>query len=295
MWHYSLVMCVSLHFFCTCFSIWPGLWFSPLVQYPILMQMLTPNYSKCILNCKGNYIIIIITLWPICPTMAYLCIIMTYNSGIIQAFKNRNVLFTAELYQVPIQILKQVDFAIGKIWFKLKNCEAVSYSLMIICCPASSPLFFWPSLNNRNVHVLGQCQLGLLIQVVFPVILSSQCKHLQLFTVKCPLCSPSLPVCFQHYSTCCTYCIVLPYCSIQQREVTGRVTCEVIVSREKINADWSRHDLLPEAGATEAPAKQSFFKWERSLFNSCIGSQAGRQCRGERDKRKQNAKTENTF
>lgn len=92
---------------------------------------------------------------------------------------------------------------------------------------------------------------------------------------------------FQHYSTCCTYCIVLPYCSIQQWEVIGRVTCEVIVSREKINADWSRHDLLPEARATEAPAKPSFFKQERSLFNSCISSQAGRQWRGKRDKREQ--------
>lgn len=120
------------------------------------------------------------------------------------------------------------------------------------------------------------------------MILSSRCKHLQLFTVKCPLCSPSLPVCFQHYSTtCCTYCIVLPYCSIQQWEVIGRVTCEVIVSREKINADWSRHDLLPEARATEPPAKASFFKQERSPFNSCISRQAGRQWRGKRDKRKQ--------
>lgn len=118
------------------------------------------------------------------------------------------------------------------------------------------------------------------------MILSSRCKHLQLFTVKRPLCSPSLPVCFQHYSTCCTYCIVLPYCSIQQREVIGRVTREVIVSREKINADWSRHDWLPEARATEAPAKASFFKQERSLFNSCRSSQAGRQWRGKRDKRK---------
>lgn len=135
-----------------------------------------------------------------------------------------------------------------------------------------------------------QCQLCLLIQVVFPVILSSRCKHLQLFTVKCPLCSPSLPVCFQHYSTCCTYCIVLSYCSIQQREVIGRVTCEVIVSREKINADWACHDLLPEARATEAPAKPSFFKQEGSLFNSCISSQASRQWTGERDKKKANTK-----
>lgn len=43
----------------------------------------------------------------------------------------------------------------------------------------------------------------------------------------------------------------------------------------------------PRARATEAPAKASFFKWERGLFNSCISSQAGRQWRGKRDKRKQ--------
>lgn len=71
-----------------------------------------------------------------------------------------------------------------------------------------------------------------------------------------------------------------------QREVIGRVTSEVIVSREKINSDWSHHDFLLEARATEAPAKSSFFKQKRSLFNSCISSQAGRQWREERDKRK---------
>lgn len=54
-----------------------------------------------------------------------------------------------------------------------------------------------------------------------------------------------------------------------------------------MDADWSRHDSLSEARATKAPAKASFFKWEGGLFNSCISSQAGRQWRGKRDKRKQ--------
>lgn len=157
-----------------------------------------------------------------------------------------------------------------------------------MCC--QTPLHLFLLFTVELSMFWGQCQLCLLIQVVFPVILSSRCKHLQLFTVKCPLCSPSLPVCFQHYATCCTYCMVSPYCSIQQWEVIGRVTCEVIVSREKINADWSRHDSLPEARATEAPAKASFFKRERGLFNSCISSQAGRQWRGKEGQKKANAK-----
>lgn len=83
----------------------------------------------------------------------------------------------------------QVDFVI----YVKSDCLR-QYSPVIISwqTPFRQPLY------TGTVHVLGQCQLCLLIQVVFPVILSSWCKHLQLFTVKCPLCSPSLPVCFQH-------------------------------------------------------------------------------------------------
>lgn len=132
-----------------------------------------------------------------------------------------------------------------QIWMKLggestlrcPNQYVAKFLLVCFCTPR----------HSGGVRVLGQCQVCLLIQVVFPVILSSQCKHLQLFTVKCPPCSPSPPVCFHHYSTWCTYCIVLPRCSGRQPEVTGRVTPEVIVSREKINADWSRHDSLSES------------------------------------------------
>lgn len=122
-----------------------------------------------------------------------------------------------------------------------------------------------------RVWVSGQCQLWLLIQVVFAVILSSRCKHLQLFTVKCPLCSPSLPVCFHHYSTCCTLILHNTAAFNHQRSLTGSL--QGTVSHEKINTDWPRH-YSPQACATAAPAKTRFFKQEWSLFNSCRGSQA---------------------
>lgn len=79
---------------------------------------------------------------------------------------------------------------------------------MIVCWQTPSR----PSLENETSMFWGQCQSCLADTSCFfpPVILSSRCKHLQLFTVKRPLCSPSLPVCFQRRSTCCTYCIVLP-------------------------------------------------------------------------------------
>lgn len=155
---------------------------------------------------------------------------------------------------------------------------------MIICCLSLTTSVHWDRPCFRAVSVMSadtSCfSCDPVIPVQTPSVVYSEMSSVFTFT-------PSLPVCFQHYSTCCTYCIVLPYCSIQPREVIGRVTCEVIVSREKINADWSRHDLLSEARATEAPAKASFFKWERGLFNSCVSSQPGRQWRGKRDKRKQ--------
>lgn len=77
-------------------------------------------------------------------------------------------------------------------------------------------------------------------------------------------------------------------------EVIGRVTFEVIVRREKIKADWSRHDQLSQAHAIQAPAKASFFKWERGLFNSCISSPPGRQWKGSGTKGGK-CKTEKTY
>lgn len=169
-------------------------------------------------------------------------------------------------------------------WNSSKNMKPNDH-LRLKLRPACLPP---PPLHSGTVRVLGQCHLCLLIQVVFPVILSFRCEHLQLFTVKCPLCSPSLPVCFQHYPLRAVHTVWFHRAAaFSWREVIGRVTQEVIVSREKINADWSRRDSLSGARATEAPAKASFFKWERGLFNSCISSQAGRQWRGKRDKRKQ--------
>lgn len=71
--------------------------------------------------------------------------------------------------------------------------------------------------------------------------------------------------------------------------------CEVIVSREKINADWSRHDSLPEARATEAPAKASFFKRERGPIQQ-LHKQPGRQTvEGKRGTKESKCKTERTF
>lgn len=106
-------------------------------------------------------------------------------------------------------------------------------SPMIIGCKTPFYLFLTTTFTMEPSMLWGSVSYVCWYKLFFAVILSFGCKHLQLFTVKCPLCSPSLPVCFQHYSTCHTYCIVLPYCSIQQREVIGRVTCEVVVSREK--------------------------------------------------------------
>lgn len=62
---------------------------------------------------------------------------------------------------------------------------------------------------------------------------------------------------------------------------------EVIVRREKIKADWPRHDVLSEAHAIQAPAKASFFKWERGPIQQ-LHKQPGRQTvEGKRDKRRQ--------
>lgn len=112
------------------------------------------------------------------------------------------------------------------------------------------------------------------IQLQTPTVVYSEMSSVFTFT----------PACFQRYSTWCTYSIVLPYCSGEQWEVTGRVTGEVIVSREKMNADWPRRDFLPEACAIEAPAKPSFFKQNKNLFNSCKSSHADKRWRGKRDK-----------
>lgn len=116
-------------------------------------------------------------------------------------------------------------------------CQACKFRrhirIMIIYC--KTPFSCLVTLYNRTVHFLGQCHLSLLIEVVFPVILSYRCKHLHLFTKKCPLCSPSLPVCFQHYSTCCTYFIISPGCSIQQRKVIGRVTFGSFLASRKLS------------------------------------------------------------
>lgn len=91
-----------------------------------------------------------------------------------------------------------------------------------------------PPLHSGIVCVLGQCHLCLLIQVVFPVILSFQCEHLQLFTVKCPLCSPSLPVCFQHYPYVLyiLYSFTVPPHSAEGRSLAGLLGRSLLAVRK---------------------------------------------------------------
>lgn len=91
-----------------------------------------------------------------------------------------------------------------------------------------------PPLHSGTVPVLGQCHLCLLIQVVFPVILSFRCEHLQLFTVKCPLCSPSLPVCFQHYPYVLyiLYSFTVPPHSAEGRSLAGLLGRSLLAVRK---------------------------------------------------------------
>lgn len=73
-----------------------------------------------------------------------------------------------------------------------------------------------------------------------------------------------------------------------ERSLAGLRAKPLLLVR-KINAGWSRLDLLHEARATMAPAKPCFFKQKGDLFNDSISSQVGRQLRQKRDKGKAQA------